>query len=89
MEELNNEELVNENNSRIKKIAGIIFTLLAACLGITGIVVIIMNLCGFRFLAVTTGSMKNIYDVGSLIIVDKVSYDEIHEGDIISYVADE
>jgi signal peptidase len=78
-----------EIHNVIKKIISIIISFAVTCLGIIGVVVIVMNLCGFRFLTVTTGSMKNVYDVGSLIIVDSVPCDKIHEGDIISYVADE
>ena len=48
-----------------------------------------MKLAGFRAFTVMSGSMANIYPVGSLIYVKPVDYRTLSVGDVISYVAND
>ena len=73
----------------LKKACSLVSGVICFCMLVLGIGMILGYLLGFRFLAVTTGSMKEVYDVGTLVVADKVSPDEIETGDIISYVTDD
>lgn len=73
----------------LKKAGNIASAVLLFVILIIGISIITGYILGFRFMAIKTGSMKNVYDVGTLVIVDKLPADEIQIGDIISYVADD
>ncbi len=73
----------------LKKAGNIASAVLLFVIFIVGISIILGYIFGFRFMAVKTGSMKNVYDVGTLVIVDKLPADDIKVGDIISYVADD
>lgn len=73
----------------LKKACSLVSGGICFCMLVLGIGMILGYLLGFRFLAVTTGSMKEVYDVGTLVVVNKVSPDEIETGDIISYVTDD
>ncbi len=73
----------------LKKACSLVSGVICFCMLVLGIGMILGYLLGFRFLAVTTGSMKEVYGVGTLVVADKVSPDEIETGDIISYVTDD
>lgn len=72
----------------LKKAGNIALVFIFSCMFLTGISIITLYILGFRFMAIQTGSMKNVYDIGTLVIVDKVSADEIKTGDVIAYVTD-
>lgn len=72
----------------LKKAGNIALVFIFSCMFLIGISIIALYILGFRFMAIQTGSMKNVYDIGTLVVVDKVSADEIRTGDIISYVTD-
>lgn len=49
----------------------------------------ILRACGWKLLAVQTGSMGDVYPVGTLILVTDDPPDSVAEGDVISFVANE
>lgn len=73
----------------LKKACSLVSGVICFCMLVLGIGMILGYLLGLRFLAVTTESMKEVYNVGTLVVADKVSPDEIETGDIISYVTDD
>lgn len=73
----------------LKKTLGIILNILFGAMLAAGTALIILRICGYKILAVETGSMGKSYPVGSLIVADGCSPEEIREGDVISFVANE
>ncbi len=73
----------------LKKILSIGVNVIFSLMLIAGASLLILRACGYRILAVETGSMGKSYPVGSLIIAEKCSADSIKVGDVISFVADE
>jgi signal peptidase len=73
----------------VRKIAFAAASLVFLLLFLFGAALIAVRLSGGRIFAVQTASMQNIYPVGSMIIVKYVAPEQLHEGDIISFVADE
>lgn len=73
----------------LKKTGGIAATFIFSCMLVIGVCMILLNLLGYRLLAIRTGSMQDVYDVGTLVLVHKTSAEEIQVGDVISYVVDE
>lgn len=67
---------------------GLVFLLFLTAF-LLGVVLIAARLAGYQTLAVRTGSMQEKYPVGTLLIVDSSSPEEIQVGDVISFVADE
>lgn len=76
--------------AQITKLAvrGLAFLLFLMIL-LLGIGLIFARLTGCQTLAVRTGSMQEKYPVGTFLIVDSSSPEEIQVGDVISFVADE
>ncbi len=71
-----------------KKAVSILMDFFFFLLLIIGAGLLILRAVGYQALAVQTGSMKNVYPVGSVVIVDNSSPDDIALGDVISFVAD-
>ncbi len=68
---------------------GIFSTIMVAIIFVFAIVLVIMRLFGYSLYTVMSGSMEPEYHVGSLIYVKQVNTDELEEGDVITFVADE
>lgn len=73
----------------MRKALGIIVNVLFVAMLMVGAALIVLRICGFKILAIETGSMGENYPVGSLIITDGCSPEEIRVGDVISFVANE
>lgn len=54
-----------------------------------GVGLIVLRIAGYKLLAVETGSMGNVYPVGSMIVVDSSLPEEICPADVISFVVDD
>lgn len=72
----------------LKKAGNIAFVFVFSCMLVIGISIITLYILGFRLMAIQTESMRDVYEIGTLVLVDKVSPDEIRTGDVISYVTD-
>lgn len=73
----------------MKKTLGVILNILFGTMLAAGVALILFRLCGYKILAVETGSMGKSYPVGSLIIAESCSPEDIREGDVISFVINE
>lgn len=73
----------------LKKTGGFLLNIFFGLLLVVGAVLIVLRICGFSILAVETGSMGESCPVGSLIIVDNCSPEDVRIGDVISFVANE
>jgi signal peptidase len=73
----------------IKKFGKIAADVIFGLMLVAGLAMIVLRICGFRLLAVETGSMGDTCPVGSLVIVQTCQPEKIAVGDVISFVADE
>lgn len=73
----------------LKKTGGFLLNIFFGLLLVVGAALIVMRICGFKILAVETGSMGESCPVGSLIIADNCSPEGVRTGDVISFVANE
>jgi signal peptidase I len=67
----------------------ILFDLIFALMMILGVALIVLKITKFQVFAVETPSMQELYPVGSIIITDSESPENLEVGDVISFVADE
>ena len=51
-----------------------------------GLTIAILLICGMKLYCVETGSMEPDYPVGSMVVVERVWFDQLKEGDVITYV---
>lgn len=51
-----------------------------------GLAVAILLLCGMKLYCVETGSMEPDYPIGSMVVVERVWFESLKEGDVITYV---
>lgn len=51
-----------------------------------GLAIAILLVCGMKLYCVETGSMEPDYPVGSMVVVERVWFDQLKEGDVITYV---
>ena len=70
----------------VKKAAHILTSLVFALMAFIGIAMIALYAFGYRFYVVKTQSMKNIYPVGTLVLVDNTAPEDLAKGDVISFV---
>ncbi len=70
----------------IKRIADLLVTAIFTLLLVFGIVFLMCKVVGVKFYAVRTGSMQDVYPVGTLVAVRQISPDEIISGDVITFV---
>lgn len=73
-----------EKDNPFKKWAYEIFKALA--LALIGVVVI-MLIAGYKFMIVSSGSMEPTLPVGSLVIVTPCDYEDLKEGDIVTFTS--
>jgi signal peptidase len=73
----------------LKKIGSVFISLIFLCLLVFGLSLIAIRLSGGRVFVIETASMQNVCPVGSIVIVDNSSPEQLKAGDIISFVADE
>lgn len=73
----------------LKRAGGIFLNILFGAMLAVGTALIVMRICGFKILAVETGSMGRVCPVGSLIITEICSPEDIQAGDVISFIANE
>lgn len=73
----------------LKKTMSAAADILFGAMLVIGIALIVMRVCGYKLLAVETGSMGEAYPVGSLVIAESCDPEEIREGDVITFVANE
>ncbi len=52
---------------------------------ILAVVIILFKALGYRFFTVETGSMTEVYPIGTVIIVKPSTFEEIHTGDVITF----
>lgn len=52
-------------------------------------VVVVLKLSGYGFFTVQTGSMAEVYPIGSIILVKPTDFESIQLGDVISYYLDD
>lgn len=67
----------------IGKIVGFLLYLLAVVLGIS---IAMVWLFGLRLYSIQTGSMEPEYPVGMMIVVEPVSFDQLGDGDVVTFV---
>ena len=53
---------------------------------VIGLAVAILLMCGMKLYCVETGSMEPNYPIGSMVVVKPVWFDQLKEGDVITYV---
>lgn len=53
---------------------------------VIGLAVAILLLCGMKLYCIETGSMEPDYPVGSMVVVERVWFESLNEGDVITYV---
>ena len=53
---------------------------------VIGLAVAILLLCGMKLYCIETGSMEPDYPIGSMVVVERVYFESIVEGDVITYV---
>ena len=68
---------------------GIFTTILVALILLLAIFLIVFRIFGYEIYTVMSGSMEPEYHVGSLIYVKSVDTNELKEGDVITFMADE
>lgn len=65
-----------------------IFNILTyACIGVCVLFFILM-IIGFRFRIVLTGSMSDVYNVGSIVVTKKIDFEKLSIDDDISFIYD-
>lgn len=68
---------------------GIFTTILVALILLLAIFLVVFRIFGYEIYTVMSGSMEPEYHVGSLIYVKSVDTNELKEGDVITFMADE
>ena len=68
---------------------GIFTTILIALILLLAIFLVVFRIFGYEIYTVMSGSMEPEYHVGSLIYVKSVDTNELKEGDVITFMADE
>lgn len=53
---------------------------------VIGLAVAILLLCGMKLYCIETGSMEPDYPIGSMVVVERVYFEALSEGDVITYV---
>jgi signal peptidase len=53
---------------------------------VLGLAVAILLACGMKLYCVETGSMEPEYPIGSMVVVERVWFDQLSVGDVITYV---
>lgn len=53
---------------------------------VLGLAVAILLMCGMKLYCVETGSMEPDYPIGSMVVVERVWFDQLKVGDVITYV---
>ena len=76
-------------NNTIKKIWNIISGILMGIVVLLAVALVGVRLIGFQPYVVLSGSMRPVYDVGSLIYVKSVDYKQLQVGDDITYMISE
>lgn len=69
----------------LKKICGILSTLLLVVLAALAALLIVPKLMGYQEMAVLSGSMEPNIHVGAIVYVKETSFDDIEEEDVITY----
>jgi signal peptidase len=73
----------------LKKAIQLLLGLVCALAFVSGVALLGLKAFGWQTLVVQTGSMQNLYPVGTLLVVRGVEPEQVQVGDVISYVADE
>ena len=68
---------------------GIFTTVIVALVLLLAVFLVIFRIFGLEIYTVMSGSMEPEYHVGSLIYVKPANTDELKEGDVITFIADE
>ncbi len=53
---------------------------------VLGLAVAILLMCGMKLYCIETGSMEPDYPIGSMVVVERVWFDQLKVGDVITYV---
>ncbi len=72
-----------------KKIWNIFTTILVVLVAILALLLVGVRLVGLQVFTVLSGSMEPVYHTGSLIYVKEVDYQELKEGDVITFMLNE
>ena len=75
-------------NTGIKKVFGVISTVLVVVVVIFAVLLVGVRLIGLQVFTVLSGSMEPAYGTGSLIYVKKVDAADIKVGDVITFMLD-
>lgn len=75
-------------NTGIKKVFGVISTVLVVVVVIFAVLLVGVRLIGLQVFTVLSGSMEPAYGTGSLIYVKKVDPEDIKTGDVITFMLD-
>ena len=76
-------------NNKVRRIWGIVSTLLVAAVALFAVMLVGVRLVGLQVFTVLSGSMEPTYHVGSLIYVRKVAPEDVQIGDPITFVVNE
>lgn len=70
---------------KFKSLLNVVLWILSFFMFLTVIAFAALTLKGYKFYSVQTGSMEPTYPVGSLVIVQPVDFDDLHDGDVITF----
>jgi signal peptidase I len=71
---------------KLALIGRILLIILYLLVIVIGLAVAILLLCGMKLYCVETGSMEPDYPIGSMVVVERVWFESLNEGDVITYV---
>ncbi len=69
----------------IKRVCNILSTILLLVLLALACLLFVPNLLGYQSFAIVSGSMEPAYPVGSIVYAKEAPFNELKEGDVISY----
>lgn len=73
----------------LRKFWNVLSTIIVVAAVLLAVLLVGMRLFGLQIYTVLSGSMEPTYHVGSLIYVKKAAPEEIHEGDVITFMLSE
>lgn len=73
----------------VRRYWGVFSTIMVAIIFVFAVILVGLRLFGYSLYTVMSGSMEPEYHVGSLIYVKSIDTNELKEGDVITFVADE